>query len=457
MKVFIENLGVLKKTDFEIGNLTIICGANNTGKTYATYALYGFLDFWQIGFNYIFLNETEIDNLFQNCVTEIKIIEPQKMVDIACKEYIKHLPRVFATRSDLLKDTSFKVLAKDININELEKNIRINGRIDEPMIEFFKKKGEYSISIKLSEKIENPDIKTIEWLIFKINKTIFDYFYLDIFPTPFIASIERTGAAIFQKELDFTRSRLLEHINNQDKEINPLSLLDTLYISGYALPVNMDVNFTRGIENVEKKESIIAQKHPDIIKLFEKISGGKYGSSQKGLYFIPEKNKIRLAMGESSSSVRSLLNIGFYIKHILKPGDFFMIDEPELNLHPKNQRNFARLLAKLINAGVNIYITTHSDYILKEFNTLIMLHNIEDRRANLMNKHQYEENELLDEQKIKAHIAKKALIEINGFKKKQRHNTIIPTKINKQGIEISEFDDTINEMNDIQDDILYGE
>ncbi len=38
MKIKIKNLGALKQAEFTIGDLTIICGNNNTGKTYATYA-----------------------------------------------------------------------------------------------------------------------------------------------------------------------------------------------------------------------------------------------------------------------------------------------------------------------------------------------------------------------------------------------------------------------------------
>jgi predicted ATPase len=43
-----------------------------------------------------------------------------------------------------------------------------------------------------------------------------------------------------------------------------------------------------------------------------------------------------------------------------------MVDEPELNLHPENQRRVARLFARLINLGIKVFITTHSDYIVKE-------------------------------------------------------------------------------------------
>ncbi len=42
MKIIINDLGVLKRAAFELGDLTLIYGHNNTEKTYATYALFGF-------------------------------------------------------------------------------------------------------------------------------------------------------------------------------------------------------------------------------------------------------------------------------------------------------------------------------------------------------------------------------------------------------------------------------
>lgn len=50
MKIIIENLGVFRWAEYELSDLTIICGKNNTGKTYATYALFGFLDFFDMDF-----------------------------------------------------------------------------------------------------------------------------------------------------------------------------------------------------------------------------------------------------------------------------------------------------------------------------------------------------------------------------------------------------------------------
>ena len=44
LKIELKNLGILKHVEFALGDLTLICGKNNTGKTYAAYALYGFLN-----------------------------------------------------------------------------------------------------------------------------------------------------------------------------------------------------------------------------------------------------------------------------------------------------------------------------------------------------------------------------------------------------------------------------
>jgi predicted ATP-dependent endonuclease of OLD family len=56
------------------------------------------------------------------------------------------------------------------------------------------------------------------------------------------------------------------------------------------------------------------------------------------LYYVPHGKRVKLSMDQSSSAVRSLLDIGFYLKHEAQIGDLLMVDEPELNLHPENQR-----------------------------------------------------------------------------------------------------------------------
>lgn len=142
----------------------------------------------------------------------------------------------------------------------------------------------------------------------------------------------------------------------------------------YPSPVEDNVDFTRQLEDIAKNKSFIAKEHPEILEDFADIVGGEYVITQNDLlYYVPKDTRLKLTMVEGSSTVRSLLGLSFYLNCIAQKGDLLMIDEPELSLHPENQRHIARLFARLANIGVKVFITTHSDYIVKELNTLIML------------------------------------------------------------------------------------
>ena len=72
LRVSLKNLGILKQADFSLGDLTIICGKNNTGKTYATYALFGFLLGWKSFLEVRISNQTTED-LFKDGITRIDV------------------------------------------------------------------------------------------------------------------------------------------------------------------------------------------------------------------------------------------------------------------------------------------------------------------------------------------------------------------------------------------------
>ena len=162
-------------------------------------------------------------------------------------------------------------------------------------------------------------------------------------------------------------------------------------------------------------------------------------------------------MDESSSAVRSLLDIGFYLRHVAKPGDLLMIDEPELNLHPENQRRVARLFSRLVNLGIKVFITTHSDYIIKELNTLIMLNQDKPYLKKIAEKEGYKQDELLSVDKIRVYIAEEKLLKLDDAKRRRKGLTLVPANIDTElGIEARSFDKTIDNMNRIQEEIVWG-
>ena len=175
------------------------------------------------------------------------------------------------------------------------------------------------------------------------------------------------------------------------------------------------------------------------------------------LYYVPKGKRIKLSMDESSSAVRSLLDIGFYLRHEAERGDLLMIDEPELNLHPENQRRVARLFARLINLGIKVFMTTHSDYIVKELNTLIMLNHDKPYLKEIIKNEGYRREELISVEKIKVYIAEEASITLEGKKRRAKYHTLTPADIDPElGIEARSFDTTIETMNRIQEAIVWG-
>ncbi len=460
MKIKVRNLGTLKQAEFNLGELTIICGGNNTGKTYATYALFGFLSIWRQTIE-IEIKQTQINQLFQEGVISINLEKylnnAENILRKGCKKYTNILPKIFASSPENFKNTEFFI---DINIsdNKLNQNHEeIIGSTNKKIFSLVKSENSNELIVTLLTEEENrkiPDNVIREIIGSAIKNIIFKQF----FPNCFIASAERTGSAIFRKELNFSRNRLLEEISQTDKNIDPIELLLKGY-DDYALPIKENVEFIRNLETIAKKTSFVAEESPDLLENFADIIGGQYTVTKNDeLYYIPKGKRIKLSMDESSSAVRSLLDIGFYLKHIAKKGDLLIIDEPELNLHPENQRRMARLFARLINLGIKVFITTHSDYIIKELNTLIMLNQDKTYLKEIAQREGYQEDELLTVEQIKVYIAEEALIKLDNRQRKSRCQTLTLANITQDlGIEISSFDTAIETMNRIQEEIIWGE
>ena len=53
-----------------------------------------------------------------------------------------------------------------------------------------------------------------------------------------------------------------------------------------------------------------------------------------------------------------------------------IIEEPEAHLHPAAQRQMAEIVVDLINAGVRVMVTTHSDYFLEQLSNHVRLSKI---------------------------------------------------------------------------------
>ncbi|MDE0468478.1 MAG: AAA family ATPase [Candidatus Poribacteria bacterium] len=457
MTVKLKNIGILKQAEFSLGDLTIICGENNTGKTYTACALYGFLQSW-----HQFIRFPISDVQIQRALTKQVKIELEQVTDDmlteASKKYTKQLDKIFAAPEGTFGKSEFHLVPDKIDIENKKFNSILTS-LQNPAFIFAK--GEGSKEAILAARIKGEQEREIDTDSVKsaIDSIIITDIFSDSFPRPFIASAERTGISTFRKELNFARSRLLKEMERADPQIDLREFLSKAY-QRYPSPIETDVDFIGQLQDVAKSKSFIAKAHPEVLDDFTDIVGGTYAITQNDLlYYIPKGTRLRLTMDQSSSAVRSLLDLNFYLHCTAEKGDLLMVDKPELSLHPENQRRIARLFARLANLGVKVFVTTHSDYIIKELNTLIMLNHDKPHLKRIAEENGYQDSELINVEQIKVYIAEKALLPLEeGQKRRKRGHTLVPAKVHSRfGIGVSSFDKTIDDMNRIQDEIVWGE
>ena len=457
LTVKLKNIGIIKQAEFSLGDLTLICGENNIGKTYAAYALYGFLRSWHSLIRFPISNDHIHKLLSTDGMFKVKLAKTAKqLLTEACKKYTNQLDRIFAAPEGTFQKSEFYFSTDKIDTFNREFFCNMgNPQLPDFIISKHKQREEVTVTIK--EKVEDVEIDPTH-IKHAINFVIATGIFSDVLPNPFIISTERTGVSIFRRELDFARNRLLNEIGRADRSIDPHELLSKSY-QNYPSPIEVNVNFTRQLEDIAKRKSFIAKEHPEILDDFADIVGGTYAiTSNDQLYYIPKGTRLKLTMVESSSAVRSLLDLSFYLSCIAQKGDLLMVDEPELSLHPENQRRIARLFARLVNLGVKVFITTHSDYIVRELNTLIMLNHDKPHLKRIAEENGYQDSELINADQIKVYIAEKALMPLEkGQKKRRRAQTLVPADIDPEfGIEVGSFDKTIDAMNKIQRNIVWG-
>ncbi|TWO19836.1 ATP-binding protein [Campylobacter hyointestinalis] len=441
MKFMIENLGLLNQAEIEIGDLTILCGENNSGKTYAVYAFYGFWKFFSKNLGE-FVSQHKNDFIQEDKTISI---EKSKFIDI-CKHLVsdinKHykddLAKVLGGSADNYADTKFKSEFQILDIETIynQENISLNiYEKDEKIIfDYFNEEN----IIMTQNKYLLLIYQTISQLICKPKNIE-------------IISVERTGIDMFYNELNLNKNSLLAGLAQADEKtlIRDINNYMKTTMSRYPLPIIDNIETINDRTNITKEKSFISQnENREIVGLLWQIVGGKYIINESGIQFA-NGAKVKITSGcksvdiqQTSSSVKSLFLLDLYIKYKAQKGDILIIDEPELNLHPRNQILLARLLVMLVNIGIKVFISTHSDYILREFSSCICLKNVSDE--NLKNLKEYNKQMQLDANKVRAYqtIKIKDVITTKSVKITQ-----------EDGIFMDTFNDIINEQNRTQDKI----
>jgi len=92
--------------------------------------------------------------------------------------------------------------------------------------------------------------------------------------------------------------------------------------------------------------------------------------------FIFKRNHTQYAMSETAEGIKKIGIFNTLIRNRkIKSGSILFIDEPEVNLHPKAIVGLVEMLFQASQAGIQVYIATHSYFVLKRFELMARQYN----------------------------------------------------------------------------------
>jgi hypothetical protein len=79
-----------------------------------------------------------------------------------------------------------------------------------------------------------------------------------------------------------------------------------------------------------------------------------------------------LRVAGTSSLAPELAPVVLYLRHLVQPDDHLFIEEPEANLRPGAQVALAGCVVRLVNRGLRVLLTTHSELFLQQLSNAVM-------------------------------------------------------------------------------------
>jgi predicted ATPase len=80
----------------------------------------------------------------------------------------------------------------------------------------------------------------------------------------------------------------------------------------------------------------------------------------------------------TSTGMSEIAPLTLFTKYKLEQYSTIVIEEPEAHLHPENQKKVAQFITKLINNGVRVIVTTHSDFFIEQLSNLVRLSGVSE-------------------------------------------------------------------------------
>lgn len=449
MKIAVQNLGTIKEGSISLDkSLTVLVGPNNSGKSYISYLIYGFLKdgdkFKDFSFN---LKDSDLKRNKND-------------------KYVLDLDSKFLKNADNIADYLIKYY--NSKVVQYFSSSRIQAKIDLPylkdnLVELF---SEGIVKLNEAEEIDESSLiyKVFESLL-KDKEVTVNLFKLALnyhlkgftkkilspeihfFPTERLALSMLSNDEVERKSKQQDElSKLLLYNNTDNKYLKKFLTEKDRFKPSYPQAINDYIYFINDLGDIVKQEGDYANFADEIQEMLMqgKISVSSYGD----INYTPKGQDEPIEIHISSSLVKSLSGLILYFRHVAQEGDTIIIDEPEVNLHPNNQRIIARVVAKAINKGFKVILSTHSDYIIKELNNLVMLNKANEKpeiKKVLLEdlaKDGYDENSYLKKEDLGVYFF--------------NNHTIQELEVDDMGFDVATIDTEMDKMTYSSEQIYYS-
>lgn len=75
--------------------------------------------------------------------------------------------------------------------------------------------------------------------------------------------------------------------------------------------------------------------------------------------------KTAIPLAKASATVAELAPLVLFLRNNVMPGDILVVEEPESHLHPELQVELISQIAAMVNSGIRVLLTTHSEWLLE--------------------------------------------------------------------------------------------
>ncbi len=362
----VHDFGPIREGRVEIGDLTLLIGPQNSGKTYLSMLLYTLSELGD------HITDIIIDEIAKVVFSYGRGIRGRSAHDVVRELALKHLDEIKERVIRAIKESSQRFMTSELRAcflaYDLRTLVRKSAEKARVLCIYGLDKQEFRIDMSISHEVAVENIKLSEGLL---RDFIVQFFgnkerpparalYVPADRLAIISSLssyisllldihrhifERASAAEILRQVGFgVRKPLLDYIKIVD-----------LAIKGARLPVETE------------------------------LSGSVLGigsfSVEKGRIWYEDHRGVKIPIELASSGIAQLIGIILPLSAILSPSfplilfygayDMVIIEEPEVNLHADLHIEVARFLADL-SRRLKVFITTHSHYVLAELSNLLV-------------------------------------------------------------------------------------